>query len=205
MADRWPPQNDAGDSAEDGPDPGLLRGSSPRVVLARICDGDPLELHARCSAHVGEQALLIDPARLYSRSAARIAYSAMAWRGDPRPAEFIAQRIALSLTELVEEDQEAIAHGAPPSPDPDAVHDFVSSVLGLERALAPRACAAFNGLALPLRRAWFAVVVEGETIVDHAATAAVEEAMVRQRLRSVLEAISRATGHAVRDPEGGEA
>ena len=65
MGPEVPPDDgdDAGPSgsARDWPGRELLQGRSPREVLAKLCDGDPLELGARVDEWLRNEAVLVDP------------------------------------------------------------------------------------------------------------------------------------------------
>lgn len=69
-----------GDSIPGGE---ILRGGSPREILARLIDGDPLEIEARARDRIQALAFLVDPARTHMRAVARIAHAAPRWRGEP--------------------------------------------------------------------------------------------------------------------------
>jgi hypothetical protein len=139
----------------------LLKGGSPKEILARLLAGDPLELRARCKDRLHTKALLLSLDRLQLRSVARIAHGASRWQGEPPLQAWVEERIDHSMKELMEEDVETVRSGIP-QPGPDEGHyAFLSSLLGIEPHLCPRACVAFNALPDPVRLAFFAVVVEG--------------------------------------------
>ena len=55
-----------GSDALDPEQGGVLNGRSPREVLLRIAEGDPLELEPRIDTVLEEEGLLLAPARRYS-------------------------------------------------------------------------------------------------------------------------------------------
>jgi hypothetical protein len=148
----------------DYPGRAILGSRSPRVVLTRLIDGDPLEIEARCRERILEQALLLALQRVHLRAVARIAHCAPRYRGSPRLDVWLDACIDESLQDLVEEDREEEISGLPPTEPWDPRFAFVSETLGLEPALARRACVRFNMLPDEVRRAYFAIAIEGKTI-----------------------------------------
>jgi hypothetical protein len=148
---------------DEASDPGgdLLKGGSPKEILARLLAGDPLEIRARCREQLHVRALLLSLDRLQLRTLARIAHAAPRWRGEPPLQAWVEERIDHSMRELMEEDDEAVRSGIPHPGPGDGHFAFLSSLLGIEPHLGPRACVAFNAQPESVRRAFFAVVVEG--------------------------------------------
>lgn len=187
---------------EDGR-PAPLRGRSAREVLARLCDGDPLELGPRCSARIDERALLLDPGRLTNRAAARIAYDALRWRGAPPLAAFLTRAIDRAMGELVEEEAESAFHGLADAERALAHYGFLADLLGLEPSITGRACAAFNALPQVERETFWAVCLRRERILDVAVRSQRSADDVRSELRATFELLSRAAGRKIR--QDGEA
>ena len=180
--------------------PEVLRGRSPREILARLVEGDPLEIEARCRERIETLALLVDLQRLHLRTAARVAHAAPSWRGEPPISEWLADRIEVSMRELIREDFEAERSGIPPEKPWDPRYAFVSEALGVEPALARRACVAFNKLPLEVRCVYFAVAVQGKTVNRHVAEGHGPPEKARAQLKMAVQAISKAIGR----PLGGE-
>ncbi len=177
----------------------LVRGS-PHEVLARLVDGDPLELDARCRARLRERALLLCVRRLHLRSVARIAHAAKRYRGELPVDEWIGGRIDYSIGELIDEDREDERSGVPPSRLGDARYAFLSETLGVEPGLARRACVGFNSLADDVRSTYFAIVVDRKTIRRYVA----EGHGPPDRVRSQLSLALRTLGKAIGRPRLGE-
>jgi hypothetical protein len=139
----------------------LLKGGSPKEILARLLSGDPLELRARCRERLHAKALLVSLDRLQLRAVARIAHAAPRWRGEPPLQAWVEETIDHSTRELMEEDVETVRSGIPQPGPGEGHYAFLSSLLGIEPHLCPRACVAFNALHDSVRRTFFALVVEG--------------------------------------------
>lgn len=187
-----PPDSNTGDGPQAVPD--VLKGSSPRKILERLVDGDPLELAARCQESIEESALLVDPYRLQLRTVARVAHAAPTYRGDPPLTAWIRSRIEQSMQELISEDREEERSGMPPPDVSDPRYEYVSEVLGIETTLARRACVAFNSLPHGVRCAWFAVAVEGMTVNRYVAEGYGPPDRVKRDLKLALTTIARAIG-----------
>lgn len=201
-----PPEdvNGAGRAGPEGDWPGreLLSGSSPREVLMRLCDGDPLEIGARVEEHLRESAVLVDGRRAVSRAAARIAHAAMRYRGSPELGAFLQRSIAQGVEELVEEEGEDELALIPVDDDPGAHHLFLWKLLGIEPQLARRACIAFNRQPLEVRRAFLSVAGDGVSIHDHAARSGSTEGRVRELLSTALRSMGAAVGRKDLSVEG---
>jgi hypothetical protein len=127
-------------------------------------EGDPAEIAPRCRDMLRERALLLDPTRLYVRSLARIAHAARRRGNRASLDEWLRDCIAKSIDDLVDEDRETESSGIPPSEPWDPRYAFLTEVLGLEPAIARRACVEFNLLPDRVRCAFFAVAIEGKTL-----------------------------------------
>ncbi len=176
---------------DEASDPGgdLLKGGSPKEILARLLDGDPLEIRARCREQLHVRALLLSLDRLQLRTLARIAHSAPRWRGEPPLGAWVEERIDHSMRELMEEDAEAVRSGIPHPGPGDGHFVFLSSLLGIEPHLGPRACVAFNAQPESVRRTFFAVVVEGTRLNRYVAEGNGSPEDVKQSLVRALRAL----------------
>lgn len=191
------------ESTSDYPGRAILGSPSSRVVLERLIDGDPLELEARCRERMFAQAYFIDPKRLLLRVVARVAYHAPRYRGEPRLDDWLISCIDESLGDLVDEDREAEASNLPPTAPWDPRYAFISEILGVEPALARRACLNFNMLPIETRRAFFAIAVEGKSIHRYVAEGNGPPQLVRERLDAALRALGRKLELGLDDIEGG--
>ncbi len=138
----------------------VLIGRSPRAVLDRLLDGDPLDLASHVEARLLERAYFVSFDRVVKRTAARLAYAAMAYRGEPPLADWIAIAIDQSLEELLCEDIEAERRGIPPASPWDPDFAMFTEIAGVEPGQARSMCVAFNALPEEVRRTVYAVLVE---------------------------------------------
>ncbi len=191
-----------GEASDPGGD--LLRGSSPKEILARLVDGDPLEVRARCREQLHIGALLLSLDRLQLRAVARIAYAAPRWRGEPALGPWLVQRIEHSMKELMDEDAETVLSGIPDPEIADERYSFLTSLLGIEPQLGLQACVAFNAQADPVRKAFFAVMIEGTRFNRYVAEGHGTPQEVKGHLTRAFRALGLADGFRGRPPpEGG--
>lgn len=172
----------------------ILRGKSPREILARLVDGDPLEIEARCRERIEALAYLVDLPRTYLRAVARVAHAAVRWRGEPPLSEWLQERIDFSIGELVDEDREEELGGVPPVESGHSRYAFVSEVLGIEPALGRLACLAFNNLPERVRCSFNAVAVLGMTVNRRVAQGYGPPERVKAEIELAMTAISKAIG-----------
>jgi hypothetical protein len=164
----------------------LLRGRSPRHILDQLVDADPLELGRRASEAIREQALLVDPERLFHRAAAHAAFEARHYGGDPPLDEWLAAHVAGSLREIVREDRAEDQSGLPPRDGWDPSHLDLGASLGCEPAVARSLCVVFNGLPKGKRRIFSAIVIQGRSIDDYAKECGKDPDDVRFVLKEVF-------------------
>jgi len=177
----------------------LFAGRSAREILERLMDGDPAEIEPRCRELLREQALLLDPTRLYVRSLARVAHAARLHAKHASLDQWLRERIAESIDDLIEEDREAERSGIPPSEPWDPRYAFISEVLGLEPTIARRACADFNVLPHRVRHAFFAIAVEGTSIRRYVAEGHGPPARVKADLAHAARILGRTIGSRMLD------
>jgi len=201
------PHDDARQEHEEaGEYPGhaILGSDSASAVLARLIDGDPLEVEARCEERITHHAFLLALRRVHLRAVARIAHRAPRYRGTPKLDEWMNMRIDEAIHDLVEEDREQELGGLPPSEPWDPRYAFVSEALGMEPALARRACLEFNRLPHEVRRTYFAIAIEGKTIHRYVAEGNGPPRKVIENLNRALRALGQQFGPGQADLEGGE-
>jgi hypothetical protein len=141
----------------------ILAGASPREVLARLMNGDPLALAGVVEERLRARAYLLDADRVFLRAAARCARLSGRYRGDPPLAAWLAERVDESMLELVDEELEALAGGAEPGAEL-SVFESLARPLGLDPGRTRRACAVHNGLCEEQRRAFREVVLESRDL-----------------------------------------
>jgi hypothetical protein len=159
---------------------------SPREVLTKLIDGDPLELGRRCQERTTSQALLLDARRLYLRTCAHVARHAGKYAGTPSLDVWLAEHVRRALKELVAEDAELLrARDLAEIPEDPWVLG-IANLLGIEPALASRGCAAFNQAAHGVRSAFFGIVIGGQPIADWASENGTTPERARADLKRAL-------------------
>jgi DNA-directed RNA polymerase specialized sigma24 family protein len=178
----------------EGPEPALESGlddrprallfGSPREVLARISNGDPLGIRARVAACLGRERILVDADRLHLRALAHCARRAPRLRGSEGLRGFLESCVRDAAGELLREDR-----------DPGVRHSSVGGIfaalgepLGLDPREAREACSAFNDCAPEDRRACLELLIEGRTIDELAKRDGVSVSEVARRARRALDA-----------------
>lgn len=175
----------------------LIATRSPREILAWLVDGDPLRIEERVTGRLADLALLVDAERLFLRSTARAAFAAARWRGDGELGAWLDLQIERAAKDLLDEDRAAERLG--PVADPaEARYAFLADTLGIEAAVARRACVVFNALPLRVRRVWWRAVVERRSLEQCVSEGLGPARQVRADLERALLALSR-----LEDPGGG--
>jgi hypothetical protein len=189
----------------DYPGREILGAGSARSVLERLMDGDPLEIGPRCQERIEHHAILVAWDRLWLRSAARIAYSAPTYDGTPPLDLFLMEHVDLSIDELIEEDREEENAGQPPLEPWDPRYSFLAETVGMEPALARKACIRFNDLPEAVRRTYFAVALARKTIHRWVAEGHGPPHKVKEDLKRAFAALSLPFDGYERFERGGDA
>lgn len=142
----------------------LLAGGSPREILHRIHDGDPLGMLRRCEDRIVVRATMMDVQRVLPVAVASVAHAAPRYHGDPPLDEWLDRCIDRGVRSLVDRDAEDERGGIPPTPPFDSHLLRMSQILGVEPPLARWATVVYHHLPTPTRRAFYAVAVQGKTI-----------------------------------------
>jgi hypothetical protein len=191
-------------------------GDHARALVRRLWEGDPLQLSRRCARRLAQRALLLEAARVERRARARIALTATleTARADSARGEgtrWVAEGVDAAIDDLLRADERGAAREAVARRAPEADDDLPAAVLcgtlGIEPASLPRACATFNGLPEPTRRAFFAAVVEGESIASCAQAATTTngtdpQVVIRRRLVEAFSALAFSAPGALADANG---
>ena len=157
----------------------LLAGGSPREILARLVDCDPLGLRAVVYERLRARAYLLEADRVFLRSLARVARYAPRYRGEPELAIWLAERVDEALLDLLDEDREGAA----------LAEDTLAGLarpLGLDPAAMRAACARFHALPEEERRTFFALVVEGRDLDELARDSGESATGIARRARHAL-------------------
>jgi len=167
----------------------LLAGMSPREALARLLQGDPLELRQRVARRLAERAYLFDANRVHLRALAHCARYAMRYRGSPPLDVWLSQIVDQATLDLLREDVEAERRGAPTDPQEHAALVELARPLGLEPQAMRRVCLAHNLLREPERQAFHALVICGRGLDEVAREQSLSAVEVARRARRGLEAV----------------
>jgi hypothetical protein len=89
----------------------------------------------------------------------------------------------------MEEDAETLRSGIPVPGPGEGHYAFLTALLGIEPNLGPTACVAFNALPPEVRRAFFAVVVEGKRLNRYVAEGNGSPQEVKERLARAFRAL----------------
>jgi DNA-directed RNA polymerase specialized sigma24 family protein len=191
-----------GEDSGDPSDRGLLRGRSPRDVLLRIADGDPLEIVARVDAALEEQGMLLAPERVQVRSLARIAYVACSHGAPQVLGPWLREIIEACAGELLEEDREA-EHDGDPLPRSSETYAAMTLAFGVEHSLARRMSVVFHDMPILQRRIIQGIVREGSSLEELATRLGQPLAEIHAGLRAAVESLQVAAGSRLAGRLGG--
>jgi hypothetical protein len=164
----------------------VLGAGTPREVLARLVDGDPLRIGPRCQERLASQRLLMDLRRLHLRAVAHVARNARSYRGAPVLDVWLAEQVRRSVKELLDEDRQRLREDPPETGPGDPWLQGVGRILGVDPALVARGCAMFNLAPYPIRSAFFGIVLAGEEIGEWARSNGMEESTAQAAVRRAL-------------------
>lgn len=167
----------------------LLAGGTPREVLARIVDGDPLGVRPRVAQRLRSRALLLDADRVVLHVLARCAREAPLYRGRPALEAWLDAILEAGLDELLREDVESERAARPATPEELAAHRELARPLGLDPEEMRGVCVAFNHLDEGDRRAFYALVLEGASLDALARETGRAAPVLARAARRALEAI----------------
>jgi len=166
-----------------------LLGGTPREVLGRLVQDDPLGVRRIVAARLRADALLLEADRVHLRALASIARFASRYRNQADASEWIVRVVEETLRDLVREDHESSRRArslAARAPDATAA---LARPLGLDPSAMRANCAAFNVLPLADRSAFFEVVLSARSL-DEVALAAGESATeIARRARRALDVV----------------
>ncbi|HEY2369063.1 MAG TPA: hypothetical protein VGH87_21850, partial [Polyangiaceae bacterium] len=163
----------------------LLSSGTPREILCRIVQGDPLGMRDRAARALHSSAYLLDADRVQLRSLARCArFAARCSSGDfdQRLDEIVNE----AIEDLLREDGET-DHELDPGSAPGAAFVALARPLGLEPEAMRRACASFNRLPKPDRKAFFELVIDGAPLDELARRGGESASEIARRARKALD------------------
>ena len=164
-----------------------LAGGSSKEVLARLVQGDPLELRAVVAERLRARAYLLPGDRVHLRSLARCARHALGYRGRPPLDAWLRDRVDEAVVDLLREDGQGPIEGEEAPPGELSYYRELAAPLGLDPAEMRGVCAAFNRLPEPDRAAFCALVIEGRPLEEVSEEAGASATEVARRARRALQ------------------
>jgi len=166
-----------------------LLGGTPREVLGRLVQDDPLAIREKVAARLQADALLFDADRVHLRVLARISRFAGRYRGRPELSAWIESAVAESVEELLREEHESVRSRRPEVSEKVGVFAVLAPPLGLDPTAMRAACAAFNSLSFADRSAFSDLVLRGNSLDKVARSAGESATEVARRARRALDTI----------------
>jgi hypothetical protein len=161
-------------------------------VLRRLCAGDPLELAPRCAGYLRRQGYLIEPARLLPCVLARVAHDAPLRNPALGLDRFLDRSVARATHLVLRRDLEEQRAELPPPPGDLALLRPVAEALDLELSLVRLAMLHLHALPRPVRLAFRALFVDGESPLELARREGLSVGEVLARARLALRVIASA-------------
>jgi DNA-directed RNA polymerase specialized sigma24 family protein len=183
------PEGDGGDGA--GAWRSVLGAGTPRQVLARLVDGDPLGIRRIVTERLRERAWLADADLVFLRTVARCAWFSARYRCERDLARCLRDLVDEAVLDTVREDLEA-ARGGEGGDRADrelAAWSDLARPLGLDPRAARTAAAVFDHLPEPERRAFFALAIEGRALEDAARASKSSPTECARAARRAFEAV----------------
>jgi DNA-directed RNA polymerase specialized sigma24 family protein len=162
---------------------------TPREVLARLVQGDPLGVRGRVARRLRSDALLLDADRIHLCVVARIARSAGRYRGRPGIEEWLDAHVLATIADVVRRDHE-VARSPQAFPEESAsAFAALAAPLGLDPGGMRRACAAFNVLPQADRAAFVDLVLRDRSLDEMAKESGESATRIARRARRGLDAV----------------
>ena len=174
-----------------------LFAGTPREVLARLVQGDPLGVRDVVAKRLRASSLLLDADRVQLRAIAQLARSAARYRGRPAIAEWVDGHVLRILAEVVREDHESAGSASRTEPQGADAFSALAGPLGLDPRSMRRACAAFNVLPLADRGAFLDLVLANRSLDDLAREQGESATTIARRARRALDLILESASTAV--------
>jgi len=181
----------------------LLTGGTPREILCRIVQGDPLGMRDRVARALHTDAYLLDADRVQLRSLARCArFASRCCAGDlDRELDAI---VSQAIEDLLREDAEPDGDTELGSTPISAAFVALAGPLGLEPEAMRRACACFNQLCAADRKAFFDLVIDGASLDDLARRNGENASEIGRRARKALDLLLHGQGDRTSEREHGQ-
>ena len=167
-----------------------LQGKSPHEVLERLLDGDPLGIEDLCRKHFPRRAFLLSFESVLYRTAARVAYAALDYRGTPSLTVWLVECLDEALQDLCSEQSSEEYRGVSPAQSPEAqFYSDLADATGIPMEHARLTCIAINNLPVPIRLAFHAIALKGISVAEFAAHTRESVDLVQHRLHDALVAV----------------
>jgi DNA-directed RNA polymerase specialized sigma24 family protein len=167
----------------------LLAGGTPREILCRIVQGDPLGIRDRVARRLRASAYLVDADRVQLRALARCARFAQRYAGRPELATWLDEIVDAAVEDLVREDTGTDGGAEVAEVASDTAFIALARPLGLEPAAMRRACAAFNRLPAIDRASFFDLVIDGGSLDELARRSGESASEIARRARRALDVL----------------
>jgi len=164
----------------------FLATGSPREVLARLVDGDPLGVRTLVAERLSGSRRLLDAERVTLRTLAGVARFACRYRGRPVFSAWLKERCDEAIVDVLQEEREAAASSVKLASDPSEAFTLLAEPLGIDAHDARRACVALHDCTFEERDAFFALVLEARSLDEVAADRDCEPTLLARRARHVL-------------------
>lgn len=162
---------------------------TPREVLARLVNGDPLGVRGGVASRLGSGCVLLDADRIHLRVVARIARSAGRYRGRPAVDEWVDGHVLRIVAEVIREDHEAARGRASTEKEAPDAFTALAGPLGLDPRSMRKACSSFNVLPLADRTAFFDLVLRNRSLDDLVKELGESATQIARRARRALDVI----------------
>ncbi len=159
------PAEGTGESPEENGLPEILRGSDPMETVERLSESDPFNLAERARHRARELGLILDPERLEARAMARVAFAALAYRGELAFEEWVTACVDQTLQELLSEQAEEERQQVPIAQSLDGeFYKRFASIVQIPAQHGRLACLVMNRMPIEDRKTFFGIVIEGKSV-----------------------------------------
>ena len=170
----------------------LFRGATDREILRNLIEGDPLQTYAYSWAFICENAVLVEPERLFLRVSARMSVRARTYRGQPPLLDWMSEIQESSIKDLMEEDLDAERRGLGiDSENLPGFRALVPKESTIEDDSTRRATVVFNHFTEAAREPFFRVMVQGYSAEEYAEESGLSLDAVVESLSKTTEALVR--------------
>jgi len=169
----------------------FLATGTPREVLARLVDGDPLGVRAVVAERLKTSRRLLDAERVSLRTFARVARFACRYRGRPEFSTWLAECCDDAIDDILDEEREAAVSESASAAAPSEAFALLAEPLGIDSFQARRACVAIHDCTFEERDAFFEIVLAARSLDDVAQEKDCAPTLLARRARRVLLAILR--------------